>query len=152
MAFGLVPVDEDELDELFEMFDSYWSELEPFEPIAGEILATANRREEMVEDAEDQEWLWIELDGVHVGFMMLQLLYNEPLVGLQTTEIADMYVEPSSRRQGLGKAAVEAILARERQHGTSLVEAAVLRDNHPALTFWESMGFAVRAHRTARRP
>jgi len=152
MAFGLVPVEEDEIDELFAMFDAYWTELEPYEPVAGELMATANRREELVEDAEDQEWLWIALDGVHTGFVMLQLLYNEPLVGLQTQEIVDMYVEPSSRRQGLGKAAVEALLVRERQHGSSLVEAAVLRDNHPALAFWEAMGFAVRAHRTARRP
>jgi ribosomal protein S18 acetylase RimI-like enzyme len=152
MAFGLVPVDEDELNELFEMFNVYWTELEGFEPVAADLMASANRRAEMVLNAEDQEWLWIEIDGTHVGFMMLQTLYNEPLIDLRTLEIRDLYIEPASRRQGLAKAAVEALLVRERQHATSLVEASVLRDNQPALEFWEAMGFAVRSHRTARRP
>ncbi|MFA7297860.1 MAG: GNAT family N-acetyltransferase, partial [Dehalococcoidia bacterium] len=122
-----------------------------FDPLA-EMLAEADRRQEMVEDAEDQEWLWIELDGAHVGFMMLQTLYDEPLVNLRTQDIRDVYVEPFHRRKGLAKAAVEALLVREREHGSSLVTADVLRDNAAALAFWESMGFAVRAHRTARRP
>ncbi|MFA7297243.1 MAG: hypothetical protein WC211_08690, partial [Dehalococcoidia bacterium] len=69
MAFGLVPVQEDDLNELYAMFNAYWTELEAFDPLA-EMLAEADRRQEMVEDAEDQEWLWIELDGAHVGFMM----------------------------------------------------------------------------------
>lgn len=152
MAFGLVPVDEDEVEELFTMFNAYWNELESYEPVAAEIMADANRRAEMVEGAEDQEWLWIELDGEHVGFMMLQTLYDEPLVGLRTQEVRDLYVEPFHRRKGLARAAVDALLVREREHGSSLVEANVLRDNAPALAFWESLGFAVRSHRTARRP
>lgn len=151
MAFGLVPVQEDDLNELYAMFNAYWTELEAFDPLA-EMLAEADRRQEMVEDAEDQEWLWIELDGAHVGFMMLQTLYDEPLVNLRTQDIRDVYVEPFHRRKGLAKAAVEALLVREREHGSSLVTADVLRDNAAALAFWESMGFAVRAHRTARRP
>ena len=152
MAFGLVPVEEGEIEALFAMFDAYWTELEPYDPVAREIMSTADRRAELVGGGEDQEWLWIEFDGAHVGFMMLQLRYNDPLVGLQTQEIVDMYIEPDSRRHGVGKAAVEALLARERQHGSTLVEAAVLRDNHPAQVFWEAMGFVTRAHRTARQP
>lgn len=151
MAFGLVPVQEDELDELFTMFNAYWTELEAFDPLA-EVTAEANRREEMVEDAEDQEWLFIALDGAHVGFLMLQTLYDEPLVNQRTQEIRDLYVEPFHRRKGLAKAAVEALLVREREHGSSLVTADVLRDNAAALAFWEALGFAVRSHRTARRP
>lgn len=151
MAFGLVPVQEDDLNELYAMFNAYWTELEAFDPLA-DMLAEADRRQEMVEDAEDQEWLWIELDGAHVGFLMLQTLYDEPLVNLRTQEIRDLYVEPFHRRKGLAKAAVEALLVREREHGSSLVTADVLRDNAAALAFWEAMGFAVRAHRTARRP
>ena len=152
MAFGLLPVDEDEVEELFTMFNAYWTELESYEPVAAEMMADANRRAEMVEGAEDQEWLWIELDGAHVGFLMLQTLYDEPLVGLRTQEVRDLYVEPFHRRKGLARAAVDALLVREREHVSSLVEANVLRDNAPALAFWESLGFAVRSHRTARRP
>jgi ribosomal protein S18 acetylase RimI-like enzyme len=101
---------------------------------------------------EDEEWLWIVLDGEHVGFVMSRLYYDQPLPGEQTTEILECYVEPARRRGGVGRAAIEALLAREREHGTALVEAGVLRDNAEALAFWEALGFEVRSLRTARRP
>ena len=36
MAFGLVPVQEDDLNELYAMFNAYWTELEAFDPLAGQ--------------------------------------------------------------------------------------------------------------------
>ena len=112
----------------------------------------AERRQRMLTGWEDEEWLWIELDGEHVGFIMSRVHYDEPLPGERTTEILECYIEPARRRGGTGRAAVEALLAREREHGTSLVEAGVLRDNAEALAFWQALGFEVRSLRTARRP
>jgi ribosomal protein S18 acetylase RimI-like enzyme len=151
-AFGLVPVQNDELEALFEMFEAYHQEVEPFDPFRSEPQSMAERRQRMLTGIEDEEWLWIELDGEHVGFVMTAIFYDEPLPGQRTTEILECYVEPARRRGGVGRAAIEALLAREREHGTALVEAGVLRDNAEALAFWEALGFEVRSLRTARRP
>ena len=151
-AFGLVPVQNAELEALFQMFEAYHAEVEGFDPFRGEPESMAERRQRMLTGMEDEEWLWIVLDGERVGFIMSRVYYDEPLPGDRTTEILECYIDPARRRGGTGRAAVEALLAREREHGTALVEAGVLRDNAEALAFWEALGFEVRSLRTARRP
>jgi ribosomal protein S18 acetylase RimI-like enzyme len=151
-VFGLMPVQTGELEALFQMFEAYHEEVEGFDPFQSEPESMAGRRQRMLTGMEDEEWLWIELEGEHVGFVMTRVYYDVPLPGQRTTEILECYVEPARRRGGVGRAAVEALLAREREHGTTLVEAGVLRDNAEALAFWEALGFEVRSLRTARRP
>ena len=151
-VFGLVAVQTDELEELFRMFEAYHEEVEAFDPFHGKPESMTERRQRMLTGMEDEEWLWIVLDGEHVGFIMSRVFYDEPLPGDRTTEILECYIEPARRRGGIGRAAVEALLAREREHGTALVEAGVLRDNADALAFWEALGFEVRSLRTARKP
>ncbi len=152
MAFGLVTVQSNELNQLFEMFEAYRKETERFDPIPFEPGSPMEARQLMLIGIEDEEWLWITMDGERRGFVMSRVYYDDPLPEQQTTEILECYVTPDSRRLGLAKLAVEAILARERERGTALVEAGVLRDNAEALEFWEALGFQVRALRTARRP
>src|SRR5207253_3082845 len=105
----------------------------PFDPLRFDPETELEARQSLLAGAEDEEWFWIDVDGDHRGFLMTQTYYDEPLVGQQTTEILECYIDPAYRRQGLGRAAVEALLAREREHGTALVEAGVLRDNAEAL-------------------
>ena len=66
--------------------------------------------------------------------------------------ISEFYVLPASRRQGVGGAAVAAILDDHRARGTFEVEAGILRDNFLARAFWARMGFELRFYQTARRP
>jgi ribosomal protein S18 acetylase RimI-like enzyme len=56
--------------------------------------------------------------------------------------IAEFYVEPSRRRGGVGRAAVEALAARARSEGAAFLEAKVHPDNHGALQFWLSIDFS----------
>src|SRR5688500_5628750 len=44
-AFGLVPVQNDELEALFEMFEAYHQEVEPFDPFRSEPQSMAERRQ-----------------------------------------------------------------------------------------------------------
>jgi predicted acetyltransferase len=57
-------------------------------------------------------------------------------------QIAEFYVAPRYRRQRIGAAAVEQIVARcwaDRKH--PLIEANTLPSNAPALAFWRRQGF-----------
>jgi ribosomal protein S18 acetylase RimI-like enzyme len=148
----LVPVAESELDAFVAMFAAYAEETEPYDPLGMARLDAAETRAWFAAeaDAPGAELLWIVASGERGGLLRLQRFEAEP--GLESTlEIADCYVELRLRGAGIARAAVEAVLARERARGTAVVDAAVLRDN-PALGFWRALGFELRSYRTARRP
>jgi len=66
--------------------------------------------------------------------------------------ITEFYVLPEQRRRGVGRAAIEALLAEHRRRGTALVEAAILALNEPAREFWAGLGFEVEFLQTSRKP
>ena len=145
-AVRLEPVSPGQSALFLAMFDAYCEEMEPFDPLRAGAVA------DMAGVAEGDERLWVMVEGRRAGFVVLRAYEDDPGPGERTTEVVELYVQPLERRRGVGRAAVEAVLARERERGTALVEAAVLRDNGVALAFWEALGFEVRVLRTARRP
>lgn len=149
---ALVPVEDRDFDALFAMFEVYCTEAEAFDPLAGPAQASDERRAALLEGAEDELWEWIEVDGARAGFLMSAVYEDDPGPAERTAEILECYVAPAFRRRGVGRAAVEAWLAAERDAGTSLVEAGVLRDNAGARAFWGAMGFFERSVQLARRP
>lgn len=151
-AVVLVPVQEREFEALFALFEAYCAETEAFDPVAAPEQSADERRAALLEGAEDEQWEWIEAGGERAGFLMSEVYEDDPRPGERTAEILECYVAPGLRRRGVGRAAVEAWLARERAAGTSLVEAGVLRDNGPARAFWTAMGFVERSVQLARRP
>lgn len=154
-AVQLVPVAPDERDAFFAAYEAYSRELEPFDPAHEPTDVTAYR--EAVEDDlsypdSGRELCWITLGEMRAGFVVLRHLPDWLDPDRMITTIAEFCVFAPHRRSGVGRAAVLAILARERARGTFEVEAGILRDNAAAHTFWGALGFEVRQVLTARRP
>lgn len=151
----LTPVAVDERDAFFAAYEAYSQELEPYDP-AHEATDVAAYRAAVEEDLafEDsgRELSWIVAGAERAGFVVLRHLPDWLDPGRMITTIAEFCVFASHRRHGVGRAAVEAILAQERARGTFEVEAGILRDNAGAHAFWGALGFEVRQVITARRP
>jgi ribosomal protein S18 acetylase RimI-like enzyme len=152
MNIALVSVADADLDAFLTMFDAYRRELDAYDPSGPDTQPLDRYRQALLDDPEGQELLFIEADGNRAGFLLAREFEDWPDASRRVVEIAECYVQPSSRRRGVARAAVEALLARERARGTVLVEAAVLQRNEQALQFWRALGFEVRAVQTARRP
>ncbi len=150
-AVSLLAVRDLDFDDLFTMFEAYCAEIEPLDPLGAPPQSADDRRDGLLEGAADEEWSWIIADGQRAGFVMVQVYEDDPLPGERTAEILECYVVPGSRRRGLGRAAIEAVLADERGRRTSVMEAGILRANEGAIAFWEAMGFATRSVQMARR-
>lgn len=151
-AVTLLPVAASELDAFVAMFLVYAAEMLPYDPLRPEPASAAELRRDFAGALADEstELMWVASGGERAGLLVLQR-FDEADGAEPTLEIAECYVESRLRGSGVGRAAVEQLLARERARGTAVVDAAVLRDN-PALEFWRKLGFEVRAYRTARRP
>ncbi len=84
-----------------------------------------------------------EVDGHAVGFACLQMrrsiCYTETWF-----ELAELYVEPSCRRRGLGRRLVGLAERVAREHGASQVTLLVNKANAAAQEFYHAMGYALR--------
>lgn len=151
---ALVPVAKREYDDFFAMFEHYHRELDRYDTDAwdGDALRFDRYRRAMLDDMHGRELLWIVEGGERAGFAVVRTLPDWPDETRMVASIAEFYVVPDQRRRGIGRAAVEELLAEHRRRGTALVEADILRDNEPAKAFWASLGFEVQSIATARRP
>ena len=152
MSVSLTPVQEREYDDFFEMVELYDRELEPYEPRSEDAVSMEHYRRAILSDTEGRELLWIVADGRRAGFTIVRTQPDWPDRSRRIASIAEFYVVPAQRLAGIGRAAVEALLAEHRRRGTALVQAAILRDNEPAKAFWAALGFEVEMLQSARRP
>ncbi len=139
------------------MFAVYLEELEPFVADQATVEATSIEpyRAALLEDLDPdsgRELWWIEADGGRAGLAITRTLPDWPDDSTDVASIAEFYIAPAFRRAGVGRRAVEAILADHRARGTRLVEAAILEGNEAARAFWATLGFTVRSVVTGRAP
>lgn len=86
--------------------------------------------------------LLAEVDGEPVGFAFFFLAYST-WRGRPTLYLEDLFVRPSARKKGVGRALMHA-LAREAVHlGCARFVWQVLDWNTPSLAFYESLGAEV---------
>jgi len=148
----LTPVDAGAIHDFVAFFDDYRRELDRYSVDGPDTLPIGRYAEALERDPEGQELLWIEAGRVRAGFLLLRAFEDWPEMSGTVLDIAECYVVPSHRRRGIARAAIELLLARERERGTALVEASVLPENQDALAFWNALGFTARSVRTARKP
>jgi len=55
--------------------------------------------------------------------------------------VQDLYVEPRSRRRGIGRALIAKLLEEARAIGVERIDLEILSTNEAATGFWRSMGF-----------
>ncbi|MDA1241385.1 MAG: GNAT family N-acetyltransferase [Chloroflexi bacterium] len=153
MNVTLEPVQPEDFDLYFAMMEPYHRELDVYDPHAEDSHGGERAyREAVLADMEGRELIWILVDRMHAGFAMVRVFPDWPDESRNVASIAEFYVLPPYRELGVGRAAVEAILADHRERGTFEVEAGILRDNAPAIGFWGRLGFELRFYQTARRP
>lgn len=77
----------------------------------------------------------------------LVVLRYRPAIWTDALEcwLAELYVVPSQRRRGLGRALLDAAIADARQRGADRLELAASDDNSPARALYESRGFTNRS-------
>lgn len=153
MTVTLEPVLFLDYEDFFDMLRRYMEEMDQYDPTTNvnsfdvDLYISA-----MLEDMDGREFIWFVKDGQRVGMAIVRYLPDFPDDDRMVATIGEFYVLPEFRRQGVGRAAVEAILADHRERGTYEVEAGILRDNMLARAFWARMGFELRFYQTARRP
>lgn len=137
------PAVPDDAYTLARMRHEMWDEMDPDRP------AGPDYRErlfvywyETIAAGTTLAWL-AEVDGQPVGMVALLLHFHPPL---PTTErrrgyVTAVYVVPAHRRQGLGRALMEQVIAYGREHGIQRLE---LRTSPMARPLYEALGF--RAH------
>ncbi len=87
-------------------------------------------------------FVW-EQEGELLGFCTAQVETAPPvLVERSRAEITDLMVEPRARRQGIGRALVEASARWIRKRGVDRTTVRVAAHNLEAQAFWRDLGFS----------
>jgi predicted acetyltransferase len=149
----LARIREREYDDFFAMFETYYRELDFYAPHeTDDPWSIELYRSAVLDDLDGREMLWIRADGERAGFVVVRTLPDWPHETRDVAEVSEFYVVSHYRRGGIGRAAVQALLAEHRRRGTHLIEASILVDNEPARAFWAALGFDARSIVTGRRP
>jgi GNAT superfamily N-acetyltransferase len=104
------------------------------EPVPGDFAGTLR---EAVEGG-DVEVLAARVEGRVVGVVVLAYRLSISASGFFTT-IEDLYVRPGARRQGIGRALLEAVEERCASRRVSYVEAQV--EDEEAAAFYSALGY-----------
>jgi GNAT superfamily N-acetyltransferase len=115
-------------------------ELAEYERLADQVLAT----EELLATAlfserPAAEALIAELDGEPVGYALFYLTFST-FLAIQGVWLEDLFVRPSCRRNGVGRALLAEVAARTRERGGERLEWAALDWNELALDFYRGLG------------
>jgi GNAT superfamily N-acetyltransferase len=88
------------------------------------------------------EVLIAEVEGEPAGFALFFHNFST-FLGKPGLWLEDLFVMPSKRRRGLGRALLRTLAAVARERGCGRFEWAVLDWNAPAIAFYESLGATV---------
>jgi GNAT superfamily N-acetyltransferase len=132
---GIVEVEPARGEELAEPLRLLEEFLRDGEPVAESF---AWRLREAVE-AGEFEVLAARAEGRVVGVAVLAYRLSISAAGLFAS-VEDLYVEPDARRQGVGRALLEAVGERCKARGISYVEAQV--EDEDAAAFYAALGYA----------
>lgn len=103
--------------------------------------ALAARIARAIGESDAAVWLACRED-VSVGFCAAQVeRASAPLVERVRAEVTELWVAPSARRCGIGRALADAALAWAKQRGAARVEARVSARNAEGQAFWRAIGF-----------
>lgn len=115
-------------------------ELADYEKLLHEAKADAEDfRRELTAEHPVIHVMIAEWNGEPVGFALYFFNYST-FVGRQGLYLEDLFVRPSMRSKGIGRALLRALARIARDRGCGRMEWAVLDWNEPALKFYQSLG------------
>lgn len=115
-------------------------ELAEYEHLLGAVEATeADLAAALFGPRPVAEALVATLDGRPVGFALFFHNYST-FVGRPGIYLEDLFVRPSSRGHGVGKALMLRVIETAKERRCGRVEWSVLKWNTPAIRFYESIG------------
>ena len=115
-------------------------ELADYEKLPHEVRITVSGVEAMLFGTHPRAFCEIaELDRKPVGFA-LWFYSVSTFEGQHGIYLEDLFVRPSARGVGIGKALMERLARRCRDEGLARLEWAVLDWNTPAIAFYDSLG------------
>ncbi|HEY3833867.1 MAG TPA: GNAT family N-acetyltransferase [Acidimicrobiia bacterium] len=109
-----------------------------YEAEVGRSLDDWNERARFSADGCDRVTYFAVLDREVVGLVGGFKSQPDGLV----VDLVSMWAAPSVRREGVGRALVDAVIEWSRKSGATSVELWVARGNEPAQRLYESCGFA----------
>lgn len=124
---------------------------EVFQP--AEDWYDATRRMFLDRLAQRDHYLAVARDDGQVTGMVTALLRRVPGFRLQRRAVIEnLVVDAAHRRDGVGRALVDAAMAWCGRRGCDCLELSVAAGNHAGCAFWEALGFrpvVVRMHKAA---
>jgi ribosomal protein S18 acetylase RimI-like enzyme len=139
----MLAADADELGQLWESLVRYHRALDDRLPEVGGggSEAYVRRLVDQIGDTHTQVFV-AEANGNVVGFVFGLIVDLLPEMFVQETGgfLADIYVDESVRRQGVGRRLVAALVNWFRSRGVSYLELYVASRNEAGQRFWESIG------------
>jgi len=115
-------------------------ELAEFEHLAHEVVATEDvLQASLFGPHPGAETLLARVDGEIAGFALFFHNFST-FVGLAGIHLEDLYVRPSYRGRGVGRALLGQVAGIARERGCGRMEWSVLNWNRRAIEFYESLG------------
>ena len=115
-------------------------ELAIYEKAEHEVLATEDDLRRSLFGVQPRAWALIcSVDGVAAGFAVYFFNYST-WQGRQGLYLEDLYLSPSHRNLGAGKALLQHLARIAVENGCGRFEWSVLDWNEPALQFYRSIG------------
>jgi GNAT superfamily N-acetyltransferase len=117
-------------------------ELADYERLRHQVTGTAEDLGRHVFETGACRLLVTEVEGEVVGYALY--FFNFSTFRMQPgLYLEDLYVTPTRRGQGLGKAMIERLIEIAKERGCGRVEWSVLDWNQPAIDFYQRMGAEV---------
>lgn len=127
------------------------TELAEYEKMLGEVETTVEKLEATLFGSKPAaEALIAEVAGNPVGFALFFQNYST-FLAKPGIYLEDLYVQPTSRDLGIGKALLAQVAAVAHQRGCGRYEWSVLDWNTPALDFYRAMGAVAMDEWTVQR-
>lgn len=135
MTLSVRIADTRDLDRLAPLFDAY-------RQFYRQPADLARARDFLAERLARQESLVLlaELDGEAIGFTQLYPLFSSVRT-VRTWLLNDLFVAPSARRSGAGRALLQQAAAQARARGAASLSLSTALDNVPAQALYESLGW-----------
>lgn len=137
---GVVPVIRPAKEQDVGLILSFIKELAEYERLSHEVIAT----EELLKGwlfgpKRKAEVVIAEYDGLPVGFSLFFHSFSS-FLGRPGIYIEDIYVQPTARGKGVGRALLAHVAGLAHEKGYGRVEWAVLNWNEPAIGFYNGVG------------